>query len=156
MNAGSRKGSRSIGAILVANGRLKSEDATRIVVRQQQNRQQFGTAAVAMKLLTREDIDFALSQQFDYAYLSHQDTSLSPELVAAYQPFSRVGENLRALRSQLMLRWFNADSSRRVRPSRLPGLTMASTLRDESALNQRSINWLRSARRFSPTRLKGW
>ena len=37
MNAGPRKGTRSIGAILVANGRLKSEDATRVVVRQQQN-----------------------------------------------------------------------------------------------------------------------
>jgi protein-tyrosine kinase len=114
MNSGSRRGARSIGAILVASGRLKSEDATRIVVHQQQNRQQFGTAAISMELLTREDIDFALAQQFDYAYLSHQNTSLSPELVAAYQPFGRTGENLRALRSQLMLRWFNADSSRRV------------------------------------------
>jgi protein-tyrosine kinase len=121
MNAGSRRGSRSIGAILVADGRLKSEDATRIVVRQQQNRQQFGTAAIAMKLLTREDIDFALAKQFDYAYLSHHDTTLSPELVAAYQPFSRVGENLRALRSQLMLRWFNADSFRRVLAIVSPG-----------------------------------
>jgi protein-tyrosine kinase len=121
MNAGTRTGSRSIGAILVAEGRLKSEDATRIVVRQQQNRQRFGTAAMAMKLLTREDIDFALSKQFDYAYLPNQDTSLSPELVAAYQPFSRIGENLRALRSQLMLRWFNADSSRRMLAIVSPG-----------------------------------
>ena len=31
----------------------------------------------------------------------------SEELVAAYQPFSQQVEALRALRSQLMMRWFN-------------------------------------------------
>jgi receptor protein-tyrosine kinase len=98
---------RSIGDILVATGRLSPADATRILQSQQQDHLQFGDAAIALNLLTKEDIDFALSQQFKYAYLSDQDTSLSPELVAAYKPFSHVGENLRALRSQLLLRWFN-------------------------------------------------
>jgi protein-tyrosine kinase len=100
---------RSIGDILVATGRLSAEDAARIFERQQQDHSQFGDAALALKVLTKDDIDFALSKQFEYAYLTEQDTSLSPELVAAYKPFSRVGENLRAVRSQLMLRWFNAD-----------------------------------------------
>ncbi|MDO9197561.1 chain length determinant protein tyrosine kinase EpsG [Rhodoferax sp.] len=100
---------RSIGDILVATGRLTTANATRILERQQQDKLQFGDAALALKILTKEDIDFALSKQFDYAYLSDQDTSLSPELVAAYKPFSRVGENLRAVRSQLLLRWFNGD-----------------------------------------------
>ena len=35
------------------------------------------------------------------------DASLSHELVAAYKPFSPVVEQLRALRSELMLRWFD-------------------------------------------------
>lgn len=100
---------RSIGDILVATGRLSAQDAARVLQRQQQDGLQFGDAAIALKLLTKEDIDFALSLQFSYAYLSDQDTSLSPELVAAYKPFSHVGENLRALRSQLLLRWFNGD-----------------------------------------------
>jgi len=100
---------RSIGDILVATGRLSVEDAARILERQQKDNIQFGDAALALKVLTKDDIDFALSKQFEYAYLTGQDTSLSPELVAAYKPFSRVGENLRAVRSQLMLRWFNAD-----------------------------------------------
>lgn len=98
---------RSIGDILVATGRLSAEDAARILLRQQKDNLQFGDAALALKLLTKADIDFALSKQFDYAYLSEQDVSLSPALVAAYKPFSIVGENLRAVRSQLMLRWFN-------------------------------------------------
>ena len=105
---------RSIGDILVSSGRMSNADAERVFQRQQGDNSQFGDAALALKLLTREDIDFALSKQFDYSYLSTQDTSLSPELIAAYQPFSRVGENLRAVRSQLMLRWFNNDPAHKV------------------------------------------
>jgi len=100
---------RSIGDILVANGRLSAEDLQRILAQSQQDKVNFGDAAKALKLLTQDDIDFALSKQFDYSYLSPSDSSLSPSLVAAYKPFSRVGENLRAVRSQLMLRWFNGD-----------------------------------------------
>jgi protein-tyrosine kinase len=112
---------RSIGDILVSIGRLSVEDAARIMQRQQKENLKFGDAAIAMKLLTKEDIDLALSRQFDYVYLSDQDTSLSPELVAAYKPFSKVGENLRAVRSQLMLRWFNTDPARKVLAVVSPG-----------------------------------
>jgi len=112
---------RSIGDILVASGRLSAEDAQRILQRQQQDKSQFGDAALALKLLTTDDITFALSKQFDYSYLSEQDTSRSPELVAAYKPFSKVGENLRAVRSQLMLRWFNTDPTRKVLALVSPG-----------------------------------
>lgn len=112
---------RSIGDILISSGRLSATDAERVLQRQQKDKSQFGDAALALKLLTREDIDFALSKQFDYSYLSAQDTSLSPELVAAYKPFSRVGENLRAVRSQLMLRWFNTDPAHKVIAMVSPG-----------------------------------
>lgn len=105
---------RSIGDILVAAGRLSSSDAARIIEHQRQHNIQFGAAAMALALLSKEDIDFALARQFDYAYLGQQDTSLSPSLVAAYKPFSSVGENLRAVRSQLMLRWLNTDPLHRV------------------------------------------
>jgi receptor protein-tyrosine kinase len=99
---------RAIGDILVATGRLQAEDLSRILERQKQDGIAFGDAAIALSLLTREDIDFALSQQFEYAYLIEGQSALSAQLVAAYKPFSRVGENLRAVRSQLMLRWFNS------------------------------------------------
>ena len=105
---------RNIGDMLVASGRLQPQDLLRILESQQKNQTPFGEAAIALKLLTKADIDQALSQQFNYAYLSPQDTSLSPELVAAYQPFCVVSENLRAVRSQLVLRWFNGDPARKV------------------------------------------
>ncbi len=112
---------KTIGDILIATGRLSQEDAARIVERQRKDKVQFGDAALALKVLSKDDIDFALSKQFDYAYLSDQDQSVSSELVAAYKPFSRVGENLRAVRSQLRLRWFNTDPVRKVLAIVSPG-----------------------------------
>jgi receptor protein-tyrosine kinase len=114
-------GARSIGDILVAHGRLSPHDAARILNRQKIDKRPFGEAAIALKVLTREDIDFALSQQFDYPYLNIKDASLSSDLVAAYQPFSPVSENLRALRSQLMMRWFNVDPQHKVLAVVSPG-----------------------------------
>lgn len=105
---------RSIGDILVSSGRLSADDLKLILARQRQEKIPFGEAAIALNKLTKEDINFALSKQFDYSYLTQQDSSMSPSLVAAYTPFSRVGENLRAVRSQLMLRWFNGDPMRKV------------------------------------------
>lgn len=112
---------RSIGDILVATGRLSAEDAKRILERQKQDQTPFGEAAIALRLLTKDDIDYALSKQFDYAYLPEADSSLSHELVAAYKPFSKVSENLRAVRSQLMLRWFNGEPMRKVLAVVSPG-----------------------------------
>lgn len=100
---------RSIGDILVATGRLSADNLQRVLERQKKDRTPFGEAGIALKILTKDDIDFALSKQFDYSYLTPQDASVSHQLVAAFKPFSRVGENLRAVRSQLMLRWFNGE-----------------------------------------------
>ncbi len=111
----------SIGDILVSTGVLRPQNLEQILQLQQREKLPFGEAAIALKLLTREDIDFALSKQFDYSYLDAQDGSLSPQLVAAYKPFSRVGENLRAVRSQLMLNWFNGELSRKVLAVVSPG-----------------------------------
>jgi receptor protein-tyrosine kinase len=105
---------RSMGDILVAAGRLTEDDLERVLESQRREKIPFGEAALALRIITRHDIDFALSKQFNYAYLIEGDSSLSPKLVAAYKPFSRVGENLRAVRSQLMLRWFNGDPMRKV------------------------------------------
>ncbi|RFO95798.1 chain length determinant protein tyrosine kinase EpsG [Rhodoferax lacus] len=105
---------RSIGDILIAAGRLKPEDLQRILDAQQIEKLSFGEAAIALNALSKADIDFALSKQFDYAYMVEGQDPFNPQLVAACKPFSRVSENLRAVRSQLMLRWFNSDALRKV------------------------------------------
>jgi chain length determinant protein tyrosine kinase EpsG len=103
---------RSIGAILVDAGRLSSADTERILHFQRERGTRFGEAGRALRLLTDDDVRFALSVQFGYPYLA-RDSTLSRELVAAYQPASRPVEQLRALRSQLMLRWFDTGADRR-------------------------------------------
>jgi receptor protein-tyrosine kinase len=112
--AAADEGRGSIGDILVAKGRLSPENAALVVAQQRKYKQPFGDAAIALNLLKREDVDYALARQFDYAYLQERDQTVSTQLVAAYQPFSRVGENLRAVRSQIMLRWFSANPRHKV------------------------------------------
>ena len=121
----SKNDDRSIGAILIDSGRLTPEDAERVLRKQRDEGLRFGEAAIKLGLLKEEDIQFALSRQFDYPYLVPGESNVSAELVAAYQPFSRQVEALRALRSQLMLRWFNGAPNHRalavVSPSRKEG-----------------------------------
>ena len=101
---------RSIGAILIDSGRLSTSAAERILKLQKEQGMRFGDAAIQLGLLTEADIQQALSCQYDYPYLMPGDVHVSEEVVAAFKPFSPVVEQLRALRSQLMLRWFDADA----------------------------------------------
>jgi protein-tyrosine kinase len=103
-----RNADRSIGAILIDAGRLSAQDAERILNYQQNSDLRFGEAGVELGLLTEGDILYALSLQFDYPYLQPGGSRpISSEVVAAYKPFGAEGERLRALRSQLQLRWFD-------------------------------------------------
>ena len=110
---------RSIGSILIDAGRLSTGNAEKIMTLQRQNGARFGEAGRALGLLTEDDVRFALSIQFHYSYIP-SGSSLSHELVAAYQPDSPAVEELRMLRSQLMLRWFSNSVDRK-------GLAVVST-----------------------------
>ena len=112
---------RSIGALLIDSGRLSADDAEKILRLQKEQGLRFGDAALQLKLLTEDDIRFALARQFDYPYLPAGDQSLSQELVAAYRPFGEPVEQLRALRSQLMLRWFDGETDRKALAVVSPG-----------------------------------
>jgi len=103
---------RFFGEILLDAERLKAIDVDRIMSFQKGTRVRFGDAGQALGLLTEDDVRYALSVQFDYSYLS-DDCQLSRELFAAYEPASQAAEDLRALRSQLMLRWFDTGAERR-------------------------------------------
>ena len=109
--AGGRE--RSIGAILVDAGRMSVEDAERALRLQKEEGIRFGEAAVRLGFIAESDIQFALSSQFDYPCLLSDEKDISSEIIAAYKPFSPQVEALRAIRSQLMLRWFDEDSEHR-------------------------------------------
>ncbi len=102
---------RTIGAILVEQGRLNAEDVE--VIQRFANDQgvRFGDAAVQLQLTTQHDIESAIAKQYNYPVLARGgDGGVADEVVAAYQPQSEAVEPLRSLRSQLILRWLkNAD-----------------------------------------------
>lgn len=126
MATGAPRANRSIGAILMDSGALTANDAERVLLMQREQGLRFGEAAVRLGLLTEADIQYALSRQFSYAYLRTvgDKKPLSDELIAAYQPFSPRVEELRAVRSQLVLRWFDKNEQRQV-------LTVVGTERGE-------------------------
>jgi len=97
----------NIGGLLLDMGKLTPEDAERVLRLQKDEGLRFGDAARKLGLITEADIYQALSLQFEYPYLQPGQGDFDPELAAAYQPFSEQVEGLRALRSQLMLRWFS-------------------------------------------------
>ncbi|MEC5218874.1 protein-tyrosine kinase [Actimicrobium sp. GrIS 1.19] len=96
----------SIGRVLLDMGKIKPEDAERILRQQKEKGLRFGEAAKSLGLITDADIEQVLARQFDYPYLQPGQGNFAKELIAAYQPFSPQVEALRAVRSQLMLRWF--------------------------------------------------
>lgn len=101
-----RSGDSSIGALLLESGKINPENAERVLRMQKELGIRFGEAAVKLGLITDADIQQVLARQFDYPYLLRGEKKYSDMLVAAYQPFSAQVETLRAVRSQLMLRWF--------------------------------------------------
>ena len=99
---------RGIGAILVEAGRLTSEDVERTLRLQREKGLLFGDAGIRLGLLTLDDIEFALSRQFNHPYLLRGESKVSEKLVAAYASSGRHLEALQALRTELMMRWFNS------------------------------------------------
>ncbi len=106
-------GENSIGAILTAAGRLQAGEKERIARLQRDKGLRFGEAAVQLGLASERDIRYAMARQFDYPYLQRGESGVAASVVAAYNPFSAQSEALRALRSQLMLRWFHRTAGRR-------------------------------------------
>jgi chain length determinant protein tyrosine kinase EpsG len=100
------RGGVLLGKLLFDAGKLTEIDVNRVVVAQRKKNVRFGEAAMRLGLVTREDVEQALAQQFGYPYVT-ADSGLDPTLVAAHQPFGAAAEGLRELRSQLQLRWFN-------------------------------------------------
>lgn len=107
---------RPIGAILVDAGKLSPQDVEQILQAQRQHDLRFGDMAVKLGLLTNQDVQHALAEQFAFPYLrpAPDGRSMHADLEAAYEPFGAGAERIRSLRSQLMLHWFNKTERRQV------------------------------------------
>lgn len=100
----------NIGIALLDTGKINAQQATQILHYQKEHGLRFGEAAIRLGLASEADINRILALQFDYPYLQRDEGALSPELIAAYAPFSIEVEALRGLRSQLMVRWLDKDA----------------------------------------------
>ena len=106
---------RPIGAILVEDGKLSAREIERVLDVQRAHGVRFGEAAVRLGLVTDEEVRYALAKQYDFPHLMPGKSGAggaSRELVAAYAPFHPRTEELRALRTQLLIRWYNRDAGR--------------------------------------------
>jgi protein-tyrosine kinase len=98
-----------IGALLLEAGKITEGDAERIIALQKHNNMRFGDAAKSLGLINDDDIQKALSHQFDFPFLIESEEHFSQELIAAYQPFSKQVRALQSMREQLMLRWISDE-----------------------------------------------
>lgn len=104
---------RPIGAILMDEGKLTSADAEQVLARQRELGWRFGEAAIELNLITDSDLRQALAKQYEFPYLASGPDGVGKELVAAWNPFHRTVEELRTVRTQLLMRWFNPEAGRR-------------------------------------------
>lgn len=95
-----------IGQLLQQAGKLTADNVERVARTQQELGLRFGEAALRLGLVNQEDIDTAIARQFAYPFAARGNSPLSDRLLAAYHPAGLQGDTLRAIRSQLLLRWF--------------------------------------------------
>jgi receptor protein-tyrosine kinase len=104
---------RPIGAILVEDGKLTPAEVDRVLHAAKAKGLRFGEAAMRLGLVTERDVRLALSKQFDFPVLApgiESEGSPSNELVAAFAPFHPRTEEIRALRTQLLIRWYRRET----------------------------------------------
>src|ERR1700741_3225725 len=112
---------RHIGAILMDEGKLTPTDAEQVLARQRELGWRFGEAAIELNLITDTDLRQALAKQYEFPYLVSGPEGVSKELIAAWDPFHPVVEELRGVRTQLLIRWYNPEAGRRVLAVCSPG-----------------------------------
>src|SRR5437588_9917168 len=121
IDGAARPTGRHIGAILVDEGKLTPSDAGRLLQRQRGLGSRFGETASELNLITDADLREALAKQYEFPYLVGGPDGVSKELVAAWDPFHPVVEELRAVRTQLLIHWFNPAAGRRTLVVASPG-----------------------------------
>jgi protein-tyrosine kinase len=115
------RGDRRIGSILAEEGRLDAADIQRVMQLQHMEGLRFGDAALRLGLINVDDLHRAIATQYDLPHLLPGNDSFSDELVIAQDPFNPRAEELRGLRTQLLIRWSRAGVKHRVLAIVSPG-----------------------------------
>ena len=105
---------RRIGAHLMADGKITSAEVERVLEFAKEKSLRFGEAALSLGLVTESEVRYALSKQYDFPMLipgkEVVEGEPSRELVAAFAPYHPRTEEIRALRTQLLIRWYRREA----------------------------------------------
>lgn len=112
MNAPADLHDRPIGDLIRDARNLSAAEVEKVLSYQRQHGVRFGEAAVTLGLASPDDVLNALAQQFHYPLANAERRIASPELITLLQPFSIQAEAVRAVRSQVTMRWNRPDSAR--------------------------------------------
>ena len=110
-----------VGSILEEQGKLGSAEIGKVLELQRTKGIRFGEAAVRLGLISSDDLLGAVAKQYGFPHLSPGSAGVSRELVSAYEPFHPRSEELRAVRTQLLIRWSNTGIRRRMLAVVSPG-----------------------------------
>ena len=121
MNATADVHARSIGDLIRDARNLSAAEVEKVLSYQREHGVRFGEAAVTLGLASPDDVLNALAQQFHYPLANAERRDASPELVALTQPFSVQAEAIRAVRSQVVMRWNRPDAPRQALAVISPG-----------------------------------
>ncbi len=112
---------KRIGSILSEDGKLVGADIERVMELQKIEGLRFGEAALALGLISASDLHCAIAKQYDLPHLLPGNENIGSELVVAQEPFHPRAEEVRALRTQLSMRWAKAGVKHRVLAIVSPG-----------------------------------
>lgn len=107
-------GASTIGTLLLQEGHLTHEQLEQVLIAQKRRRGRFGELAVKLRFVSQAALDSALARQYSgQTGLAGPRRWLPDDLVVARQPTAPFSEAMRALRGQLVSRWFGDTPAER-------------------------------------------
>jgi protein-tyrosine kinase len=101
-----RTAHKRLGELLHNDGALTEQDIENVLAAQIERGERFGETASRLGIVSEQHVMRALARQAEFPIAAPGGSTLSRELIAAYEPHSARAEALRTLRSELVLRWF--------------------------------------------------
>lgn len=97
------KSAGTLGMILLEAGKVTADDLEAILKQQKADGCLFGQAALKLNLVSVEDLNWALAQQFGHPLFQDADIGSGADILVASQPESEAAEAFRSIRAGLML-----------------------------------------------------
>jgi chain length determinant protein tyrosine kinase EpsG len=94
-----------IGRLLAEAGKLDNAHIGQVISLQEARGLRFGEAAVNLGLITPDDVRLALARQHDFPCPESNARDARSDLIVFHDPHSSRVEQLRSLRTQLLIRW---------------------------------------------------